>query len=137
MIKRKSKGSLANLLSNMDESSLARTRNRMLLAAKISDAVRKRGLTQKEFAHQMGKSESEVSEWLSGDRNFTVDSMTDIERFLSIRLLDTQVLDVVVLENSSIDFPISKNSKTVEMYPSGMFSLSSNGMTKFSETNVG
>lgn len=89
--KRKATGVLAEMLAGIDEESIAKTRNRMLLAIKISDAMKGKGLTQKQFSRMMGKTESEVSDWLSGDRNFTVDTMTSIERVLGIRLLDTGV----------------------------------------------
>lgn len=89
--KRKATGVLAEMLAGIDEESIAKTRNRMLLAIKISDAMKGKGLTQKQFSRMMGKTESEVSDWLSGDRNFTVDTMTSIERVLGVRLLDTGV----------------------------------------------
>ena len=38
----------------------------------------------------MGKTESEVSEWLSGDRNFTLDTLTEIEHTLGVSLVDTE-----------------------------------------------
>ena len=89
MIKRKATGVLGTILSNIDKQSLKRTRNKMLLAAKIADAMKANGLTQKQMAERMGKTESEVSEWLSGDRNFTLDTLTEIEHTLNVSLLDT------------------------------------------------
>lgn len=77
----------------MSEDSLARTRNRMLIGTKIYIAIKNKGLTQKQFAAMMGKTESEISDWISGDRNFTIDTMTDIERALGIRLIDSSALD--------------------------------------------
>jgi ribosome-binding protein aMBF1 (putative translation factor) len=89
--KRKSTGLLSELLSEISPSSMARTRNRMLVAAKIADAMHSMGMNQKQMAAAMQKTESEISEWLSGDRNFTIDTLTDIENFLHIRLVDTTV----------------------------------------------
>jgi len=86
---REAKGVLGRMLANMDELSLAKTRNRMLVAAKIADAMRCSSMNQKQLAQKMGKTESEVSEWLSGDRNFTLDTLTEIERTLNVTLLDT------------------------------------------------
>lgn len=87
---REAKGVLGRMLANMDELSLAKTRNRMLMAAKIADAMRSCGMNQKQLALKMGKTESEVSEWLSGDRNFTLDTLTEIEHTLKVSLLDTE-----------------------------------------------
>lgn len=88
MNERKATGTLGSMLANIDKRGLSRTRNRMLLAIKISEALKDKKMTQKQFASQMGKTESEVSEWLSGDRNFTVDTLTDISEALDINLLD-------------------------------------------------
>ena len=77
------------MLANMDELSLAKTRNRMMMAAKIADAMRSNGMNQKQLAQKMGKTESEVSDWLSGDRNFTLDTLTEIEHTLNVSLINT------------------------------------------------
>lgn len=41
------------------------TRDRMLIAVKIADALEAKKLSQKDFAKLMDKSESEISGWLS------------------------------------------------------------------------
>jgi len=82
-------GVLGRMLANMDKLSLAKTRNRMMVAAKIADTIHSCNMNQKQFAQKMGKTESEVSEWLSGDRNFTLDTLTEIEYALNVSLLDT------------------------------------------------
>ena len=38
-----------------------------------------KGLKQKDLADKMGKSEAEVSKWLSGTHNFTLRSIAKIE----------------------------------------------------------
>ena len=81
------KGTLANLLSNMDDLSLAKTRNRLMLAAKISDAIRNSGKMPKEFAMMIGKNEMQLAELLSGNVNLTVDELTELEQVLKIRFL--------------------------------------------------
>ena len=87
---RNASGVLGKMLANMDELCLAKTRNRMMVAAKIADAMRASGMNQKQFAQKMGKTESEVSEWLSGERNFTLDTLTEIEHTLNVSLVDTE-----------------------------------------------
>ena len=37
----------------------------------------------------MGKNATVVSEWLSGDRNFTIDTLTDISVALDVSFIDT------------------------------------------------
>lgn len=106
--KRKATGLFAELLAEIDPISLACTRNKMLLAVKIADAMKAKGLTQKQMAAEMGKSESEISEWLSGDRNFTVDTLTEIGLFLKVRLVDTSRLEVNI---SSLPLEMNASKK--------------------------
>ena len=86
---REATGVLGRILANKSELSLAKTRNRMVVAAKIADAMRGCGMNQNQLAQKMGKTDSEISEWLSGDRNFTLDTLTEIEHTLNVTLLDT------------------------------------------------
>lgn len=111
VIKRKATGVLANMIAKIDTMSLDKSRNKMLLAAKIADAMQSKGFSQKQMATEMNKTESEISEWLSGNRNFTVDTLTEIEGFLGIRLLDTRQMGVFVY-NSFIDFKTKKKGST-------------------------
>lgn len=85
---RKSSGILSNLIKNIDKVELEKTSNKMLIAAKIGDALKREGLSQKEFAAKIGKSESEISAWLSGDRNFTIDTLIKISYLLNISLIE-------------------------------------------------
>lgn len=89
MIKsKKSNGVLSSLIKKIDKTELEKASNRMLVAAKICSGLKKMGLTQKEFASKMNKSESEISAWLSGDRNFTINTLTEISLSLDISLSD-------------------------------------------------
>lgn len=83
--RRRSKA-LEKVLSKMDEDTIRRTRDRMIIASRIYDAMKARNLTQKRFAAMLGKSESEVSEWLSGERNFTINTLSDISYCLGMDL---------------------------------------------------
>lgn len=66
---------------------LARTESRMMLAAKIQDAMTAKGIGKKQLADIMGQSPSVITKWLSGGHNFTIDTLTDIQRILNVRLL--------------------------------------------------
>ena len=82
--RQETKNVLSQLLSNIDEIALKKTSNRMMVAAKISNALKNKGISQKEFAKMLRKSESEISSWLSGDRNFTIDTLTEVSEALDI-----------------------------------------------------
>jgi transcriptional regulator with XRE-family HTH domain len=63
------------------------TEKRMLLAARLDEAIKAKGLRKNEFAKTIGKKPSEISKWLSGTHNFTTDTLFDIERVLNINLI--------------------------------------------------
>lgn len=98
----KARGKLAELLSQNKGKDLSKTKNKMLLAAKLCAALRSKGITQKAFAEMMGKTESEISDWLSGERNFTVDTLTEIEQALGLTLLNTQSMNVCQVPRNAV-----------------------------------
>lgn len=87
--KKKASGTLGRMVQEMDSNSLAKVRNRMMVAAKIAEAMQARHLNQKQFAKLMGRTESEISDWLSGDRNFTIDTLFEIGQALGVSFLST------------------------------------------------
>lgn len=106
--RRKPSASLTRIMNNIDEDKLRRTRDRMLVANKIADALKAKGISQKKFSEMTGRSESEVSEWLSGDRNFTIDTLSDIKKYLGIDLLNT---------SSMRTSPVSKEASRMKVAP--------------------
>ena len=48
------------------------------IADKIDALLKAKGMSQKEFAHLMGKTEPEVSRWLGGTHNFTLRTLAKI-----------------------------------------------------------
>ena len=57
------------------------------IADKIADALKERGMTQKEFAHQIGRSEAEVCRWVGGTHNFTLATLAKISATLDMPLI--------------------------------------------------
>ena len=84
----------------------------MLLAMKIEAVMHEERLTQKQLAKKMGKTESEISDWLSGNRNFTSDTLMDIELALNINLLNTTIRNSVVIPEVEVPYK-SLSKKTV------------------------
>ena len=58
------------------------------IAERISEILKSKGLTQKEFAGQLNKRESEISKWLTGRHNFTMQTIAKIETALGCRLIE-------------------------------------------------
>jgi transcriptional regulator with XRE-family HTH domain len=52
------------------------------IANRIYAIIDQRGLSQKEFAQMLGKTETEVSRWLSGMHNLTIGTIAKISTVL-------------------------------------------------------
>ncbi len=104
--RRKPSASLTRIMNNIDEDKLRRTRDRMLVAVKSNDTLKAKGISQKRFAEMTGRSESEISEWLSGDRNFTIDTLSDIKKYLGLDLLNIPTMRTV---------PVSKDASRIKV----------------------
>jgi len=57
------------------------------IANRIYDILDERGLSQRDFARMMGKTEAEVSRWLSGTHNFTMATIAAINVVLNENVL--------------------------------------------------
>ncbi|MBR5550861.1 MAG: helix-turn-helix transcriptional regulator [Muribaculaceae bacterium] len=57
------------------------------IADKIDAILKQKGMTQKEFAKKMGKTEAEVSRWVGGTHNFTLRTIAKISDVLGERIL--------------------------------------------------
>lgn len=87
------------LLSEITPLEQERTNKRMQLAAKIDEALKKRGWSQKLLSEKLSKQPSEISKWLSGTHNFTTDTLFDLEQVLDIVLVDVKENPIVQVVN--------------------------------------
>lgn len=55
---------------------------------KICDALDSKGWKQKDLADKMGKTEAEISRWMRGTHNFTMDTLAAIQTALGERIID-------------------------------------------------
>ena len=60
---------------------------RFQIAERISEILKAKGLTQKDFARLLNKRESEISKWLTGRHNFTTQTIARIETALGSKLI--------------------------------------------------
>ncbi len=83
---------IEQLLNNISPEESQRIENRMLLAAKIDDALKAKGWRKKDLMTALGKkNQSEVTKWLSGTHNFTSDLLTDLGRVLDTNFFNLEV----------------------------------------------
>ncbi len=74
-------------LKNIDPTRREMVRRRMMISARIDDALKLKGWTQKQLADKMEKRPSEVTKWLSGNHNFTLETISLIEKQLGVTLI--------------------------------------------------
>ena len=72
---------------------------KMRTAARIADAMQAAGLSKSQFARKMGKSPSEITKWLSGTHNFTIDSLQEISAVLGVEI--TSAMDYSTSESTT------------------------------------
>jgi transcriptional regulator with XRE-family HTH domain len=117
---------ISELLEGIDPKEKERIKKRMLLAARIDDALKAKGWKPKNLAEELGKSPSEISKWLSGTHNFTIDTLIDIERVLGVHFLALGNIDQKVISYSfkvsvkspktSVSEVFASNYKEIGMY---------------------
>ncbi len=54
---------------------------------RIHEILVEKGLKQKDLAMLLGKKEAEISKWMRGTHNFTIDTLVTIERALQAPIL--------------------------------------------------
>lgn len=55
---------------------------------RIHEILEERGLKQKDLALCLGKNESEISKWMRGTHNFTIDTLVSIENVLGEPIIE-------------------------------------------------
>ena len=53
----------------------------------IAEKISEQGMSQKTFAKKIGKTEAEVSRWLSGTHNFTLRTISKISTVLGVNMI--------------------------------------------------
>ncbi|WP_346318866.1 helix-turn-helix transcriptional regulator [Chitinophaga sp. YIM B06452] len=59
------------------------------ISERILDILDEKGWTQKDLADKLSKKESEISRWMKGTHNFTLETIAKIEVALEQTILDT------------------------------------------------
>ena len=85
------------------------------VANRIYDILDERGLSQRDFAKMIGKTEAEVSRWLSGTHNFTMATIAAINVALNENVLVVPEKDQYQFV-SLIDMPSSHHRGRRAMY---------------------
>ncbi len=121
---------LGDILNQTSKKDADRIKYRMLLAAKIDNALKAKGMKKKDLADITGKSQSTITQWLSGTHNFTSDTLFEIGEILNISLLNfndiKQKEQVTVIQiNISSETSAFMQNPWSNLYHSGMHTIGS------------
>ena len=61
---------------------------KLQVTASDFEVLKAKNLTQKDFAQRLHKRESEISKWLTGRHNFTIQTIAKIETTLGCKLIN-------------------------------------------------
>ena len=91
--------SINQILTNASPVKRTQNQNRIEIACRIDDLIKEKGYKNyTAFACKMGRQPAELSKWLSGTHNFTLDTLSEIAFHLEIpfaHLLQEQKVQVV------------------------------------------
>ena len=94
---------IEDILNSISPAEERQTDNKMLIAAKISDAMQAKGWKKKDLLEALGrKNQSLITKWLSGTHNFTIDTLSELEVVLEINLLNTNLEETTQHQNTTI-----------------------------------
>ena len=77
---------VSNFIARRSSNDFDKTKRNMLIAVLIDDALKAKGWNKKQLAKVMHKNPSEVTKWLSGTHNFTLETLYLIESYLDVKL---------------------------------------------------
>ena len=79
---------ITNLFQQISPLEMQQSKEKMLLAARIHDLMIQKGIRRVELAKRLNKRPSEITKWLSGTQNITMDILTMISFELKVSLSD-------------------------------------------------
>ena len=90
------------------------------ISDRIEEILKAKGITQKELAELLSKSESEVSKWMSGMHNFTLKSIIKIETVLGEKVIQTVTKGDL---NQMSPAKLVRKSTAIKSVPGGVISV--------------
>jgi len=85
------KSIIGEILESISPTEANRIENKMLLAAKIDDAMKAKGWKKRDLMLAMSKrNQSEITRWLSGTHNFTSDLLSDLGMVLNTNFFNLE-----------------------------------------------
>lgn len=76
------------LLEETTPIEMEQSKSKMQIAAKIEDLMTERGWSKSQFSGMVGKNPSEITKWLSGTQNFTIDILIEIALAFKVNITE-------------------------------------------------
>ena len=76
------------LLSKISAVEKKKNLTKMTIAARLDDLIKARGWSKSLFAEKVNKNPSEITIWLSGTQNFTIDTLAEIAFVLNMPIAE-------------------------------------------------
>lgn len=93
---------LDQVLDTQEPRELERTKHKMLIAAKIEDAMLAKGWKKKDLMAALDiNSPSILTRWFSGTHNFKIETLVDIQTVLEVNLLHSEPCNCQTSNRSS------------------------------------
>ncbi len=114
-----------DLLEESTPLEMEQAKCKMLIATKIEDYMVSRGWNKSQFAAIVDKNPSEITKWLSGTQNFTIDILTEIAMAFQINVtsLFTDKKEQVIYRKKLV---VKSNVKAPEINMSTPYVYTSN-----------
>lgn len=106
---KKTDSDLHSLLEEISPFLRKQTDAKMIVSARIADAMKEKGWKHKDLLKAMNRNNpSLVTKWLSGTHNFTLETLVELEAALGISLLYLHIPNENFNESSAA-FPVQKS----------------------------
>ena len=102
------------------------------ISKRLFDVMEKLGLTQRELARMLDKNETEISRWMQGTHNFTLQTIQKIESTLGMK-----ILQVVGYDFDEIEYKDVVEKRIVIVYTKRHASYDLNKEISFNYSSVG
>lgn len=105
--KKYSSALISGLLNETTAAEKLQVSTKMQVAVRLQDLITTAGLSKGAFAEKVNKNPSEITKWLSGTHNFTIDTICEIALALNVPVAElfafeqTQVINKVQIVVSS------------------------------------
>lgn len=102
-------------LAAQSELTYSKVARRMRIAIQIAEAMEEQHISKKELAQKMGRKPSEITKWLSGDQNFTSDTLAELSYYLHTEITGVAPKFSFTYYNVSYDSSLTLNLPCVNV----------------------